>query len=149
MLCHVAAWVGVDVGGKRKGFDVAVIDERRVMALQSHLTCTQVVDLAMKHRPAVIAIDSPCCCAPEGRTARDGELQLARTIWLDDLNVMSRKRLKQSKPLKDPGVVSARVNMLCVGRPAEAAIAAAMTARQHSLHLTEMMGRIVVPIGRW
>jgi hypothetical protein len=29
MLCDVAAWVGVDVGGKRKGFDAAVIDESR------------------------------------------------------------------------------------------------------------------------
>jgi hypothetical protein len=88
MLCHVAAWVGVDVGRKRKGFDVAVIDERRVLALQSHLTRTQVVDLAMENRPTVIAIDSPCCCAPEGWTARDGELQLARSIcgirWTPD-----------------------------------------------------------------
>ena len=42
----------------------------------------------MKHRPAVIAIDSPRCCAPGGRTARDGELQLARSIcgirWTPD-----------------------------------------------------------------
>jgi predicted nuclease with RNAse H fold len=79
MLCHAAAWVGVDVGGKRKGFDVAVIDERRVLALQSHLARPQVVDLAMK-RPAVIATDSPCCCLPEGQITRDGELQLARSI---------------------------------------------------------------------
>jgi hypothetical protein len=64
---------------KAKAFDVAVIDERRALALESHLTRTQVVDLAMKHRSAVIAIDSPCCCAPEGRTARDGELPLARS----------------------------------------------------------------------
>jgi predicted nuclease with RNAse H fold len=88
MVCHVGAWVGVDVGGKRKGFDVAVIDERRVLALQSHVTRTQVVDLAAESRPAVIAIDSPCCCAPEGRTARDGELQLAKSIcgirWTPD-----------------------------------------------------------------
>jgi predicted nuclease with RNAse H fold len=84
----VAAWAGVDVGGKRKGFDVAVIDDRRVLALQSYLTRKQVVDLALANRPAVIGIDSPCCCAPEGRTARDGELQLARSIcgirWTPD-----------------------------------------------------------------
>jgi hypothetical protein len=28
-------WVGVDVGAKRKGFDVAVIEDRRVLALQA------------------------------------------------------------------------------------------------------------------
>jgi hypothetical protein len=39
----VAVWAGVDVGGKRKGFDVAVIDDRRVLVLRSHLTCRQVV----------------------------------------------------------------------------------------------------------
>ena len=71
---------GVDVGGKRKGFDVAVIDDRRVLALQGHVTCQQVVDLAIRNRPAVVAIDGPCCCAPGGQTARDGELQLARSI---------------------------------------------------------------------
>jgi hypothetical protein len=55
----VAVWVGVDVGGKRKGFDVAVIDDRRVLALQGHLTCRQVVDIVMVNRPAVVAVDSP------------------------------------------------------------------------------------------
>src|SRR5262249_19045660 len=80
MLGRGAAWGGVDVGGKGKGFDVAVIDDCRLLALQSHLTPKQVVDLAMGHRPAVIAIDSPRCCAPEGQTARDGERQLAKSI---------------------------------------------------------------------
>ena len=81
-------WVGVDVGGKREGFDAGVIDDRRVLALQSHLTCRQVVDIVIAHRSAVVAIDSPRCCAPEGQTARDGELQLARSIcgirWTPD-----------------------------------------------------------------
>jgi hypothetical protein len=72
-------WIGVDVGGKRKGFDVAVIDGRRVLALQSHL-------------------------------------------W----------------------GVPARTN-----QDQRDAVAAAMTARQHSLALTETIGDIVVPAGRW
>jgi hypothetical protein len=84
----MAVWVGVDVGGKRKGFDVAVIDDRRVLALQGHLTCRQVVDIVVGNRPAVVAIDSPRSYAPEGRAARDGELQLARSIcrirWTPD-----------------------------------------------------------------
>jgi hypothetical protein len=48
MLCYLAAWVGVDVGGKRKGFDVAVIDERWGLEFQGHLTLTQVVDLSSR-----------------------------------------------------------------------------------------------------
>jgi len=84
----VALWIGVDVGGKRKGFDVAVIDDRRLLELQSHLNCRQVVDLVVGNRPAVVAIDSPRSCAPEGQTARDGELRLAKSIcgirWTPD-----------------------------------------------------------------
>jgi predicted nuclease with RNAse H fold len=84
----VAVWVGVDVGGKRKGFDVAVIDDHQVLALQSRLTCRQVVDIVIADRPAVVAIDSPRSCALEGQTARDGELQLAKSIcgirWTPD-----------------------------------------------------------------
>ena len=84
----MATWAGVDVGGKRKGFDVAVIDDRQIVALQGGLTCGQVVGLLLESRPAVIAIDSPCCCAPDGHNARDGERQLARSIcgirWTPD-----------------------------------------------------------------
>ena len=76
----MATWAGVDVGGKRKGFDVAIIDQRQIVTLQGRLTCRQVVDLLMENRPAVIAIDSPCCSAPDGHTARDGELQLNKSI---------------------------------------------------------------------
>ena len=76
------------MGGKRKGFDAAVIDDRRVLVLQSRMTCQQVVDLVTTNPPAVVAIDSPRSCAPEGKTARDGELQLARSIcgirWTPD-----------------------------------------------------------------
>src|ERR1039457_6841586 len=86
----VALWIGVDVGGKRKGFDVAVIDDRRVLALQGRLACQQVVDLVVANPPRVVAIDSPRYCAPEGQTARAGELQLAKSIcgirWTPDMS---------------------------------------------------------------
>jgi predicted nuclease with RNAse H fold len=190
----VAAWVGVDVGGKRKGLDVAVIDDRRVLALQGHLTCEQVVDLAMQNRPAVIAIDCPCCCAPDGQTARDGELQLARSIcgirWTPDKGrvyanayyAWIREGLDLFDALAGHGIevievfptaswtrwhggrgprtraAWTRQGLASLGLdnvPARTnqdqrdAIAAAMTARQHSLALTETMGDIVVPAGRW
>jgi predicted nuclease with RNAse H fold len=190
----VAAWVGVDVGGKRKGFDVAVIDDRQVLALQGHLTRKQAVDLAMENRPAVIAIDSPCCCAPDGHTARDGELQLAKSIcgirWTPDARHVyanpyyawileglalfdalaahgvevievfptaswtrwhgkrgSRTRAawtRQGLAALGLDSVPARTN-----QDQRDAIAAAMTARQHSLARTETMGDIVVPTGHW
>jgi predicted nuclease with RNAse H fold len=190
----VAAWVGVDVGGKRKGFDVAVIDDRRVLALQSHLTCQQVVDLVVENRPAVVAIDGPCCCAPEGQTARDGELQLARSIcgirWTpDERHVHTRayyawilEGLALFEALAAHGgevievfptaswtrwhgrrgprsrAVWTRQGLAALGldgaptrtnQDQRDAIAAAVTARQHSLALTEKMGDIVVPAGGW
>ncbi len=194
MLLRVTVWVGVDVGGKRKGFDVAVIDDRRVLALQGHLTCRQVVDLVSEHRPAVIAIDSPCCCAPEGQTARDGELQLAKAIcgirWTPDarhvyasayytwileglalfdalaahgvevIEVFPTASWTRWHGKRGPRTRAAwtRQGLAALGLdsvPARTnqdqrdAIAAAVTARQHSLALTETMGDIVVPADRW
>ena len=190
----MAVWIGVDVGGKRKGFDVAVIDDRRVLALQGRLTCQQVVELAMTHRPRVIAIDSPRSCAPPGQTARDGERQLRRSIcgirWTPDESRVhasayyawiieglalfdalamrgvevievfpaaswtrwhgkrgTRTRsawTRQGLAALDLDAVPPRTN-----QDQRDAIAAAMTARQHTLAVTETMGDIVVPVSRW
>ena len=187
-------WMGVDVGGKRKGFDVAVIDDHRVLALRSHSTCRQVVDIVVEKRPAVVAIDSPRSCAPEGQTARDGELQLARSIcgirWTPDarrvhasayyawileglglfdalaaygaevIEVLPTASWTRWHGERGPRTRAAwtRQGLAALGLesvPARTnqdqrdAIAAAMTARQHSLALTETMGEIVVPTGRW
>jgi predicted nuclease with RNAse H fold len=187
-------WTGVDVGGKRKGFDVAVIDGRRVLALHSHLTCSQVVDIVTADRPAVVAIDSPRSCAPESHTARDGELQLAKSIcgirWTPDARGVHASSyyawvlegLALFEALAAVGVEAIEVfptaswtrwhgrrgsrtraawtrqALAALGLesvPARTnqdqrdAIAAAMTARQHSLALTQTMGEIVVPAGRW
>jgi len=81
-------WLGVDVGGERKGFDVALIDGRRLLALESRLELTAVAELVDRTRPAVVAIDSPSRCARPGRTSRDSERELARSIcgirWTPD-----------------------------------------------------------------
>jgi predicted nuclease with RNAse H fold len=155
---------------------------------------TRLLGSALMRRPAVIAIDSPCSCAPEGRTARDGELQLARTIcgirWTLDARhvhasahyawILEGLALFQALVAHDVEVIEVfpaaswtrwhgrrsprtravwtrhRLAALGLGGvPARTnqdqrdAIAAAMTARQHSLAVTETMGDIVVPIGRW
>ena len=188
----MALWMGVDVGGKRKGFDVAVIDDRRLLELQSHLNCRQVVDLIVGNRPAVVAIDSPRSCAPEGQTARDGELRLAKSIcgirWTPDAARVQASAyyawilegFALYRALAAHGVeaievfptaswtrwrgkrgsrtraVWTRQGLAALGLesvPARTnqdqrdAIAAAVTARLHSLALTETMGDIVVPTG--
>src|SRR2546430_11733487 len=57
--CVVRRWLGVDVGGSRKGFDVALIDHREVLLLRSGLDCDAVIGVVDTARPEVVAIDSP------------------------------------------------------------------------------------------
>jgi len=190
----VAVSVGVDVGGKRNGFDVAVIDDRRVLVLQGRLTCRQVVGIVMANRPAIVAIDSPRSCAPDGQAAREGELQLAKSIcgirWTPDeghvhasayyawilegsalFGALSARGVevievfptaswtrwhgKRGPRTRAAWTRQGLVALDLEGVPARTnqdqrdALAAAMTAHQYSLALTERMGDIVVPIGRW
>ncbi|HEV2377266.1 MAG TPA: hypothetical protein VGS19_34520 [Streptosporangiaceae bacterium] len=190
----MAVWAGVDVGGKRKGFDVAVIDDRRVLALRSALSCIQVVDLVIESMPAVVAIDSPRSFAPEGQTARDDERQLAKSVcgirWTPDAGHVHASAyyawiiegLALFDALAAHGVEAIEVfptaswtrwhgkrgtrtraawtrqGLAALGlagvpprtnQDQRDAIAAAVTARQHSLGLTEAIGEIVVPAGRW
>ena len=190
----MALWIGVDVGGKRKGFDAAVIDDRRVLAVKSRMTCQQVVDLVITNPPAVVAIDSPRSCAPGGKAAREGELQLARSIcgirWTPDARrvrasayyawILEGLALFDALAARGVEVIEvfptaswtrwhgkrgprtraawSRQGLTALGLdgvPARTnqdqrdAIAAAMTARQHTLALTETMGDIVVPVRRW
>lgn len=85
-------WVGIDVGGRRKGFDIAVIDERRLVELQRERDPDAVVMIATAVTPALVAMDSPCCGAGEGAAARDGELALNRAVcgirWTPHLDRM-------------------------------------------------------------
>lgn len=190
----MAVWVGVDVGGKRKGFDVAVIDDRRVLVLKGHLACKQVVEIVMERRPSVVAVDSPRSYATDGQTARGGERELARLIcgirWTPDerrvrasayyawilegaalfgalashgVNVIEvfptaswtrwhGERGSQSRAAwTRQGLASLSLEDIPerTNQDQRDAIAAAVTARQHSLGLTETIGDIVVPAGRW
>jgi len=90
----VARWIGVDVGGKRKGFHVALIDERRLLGLSGGLGFDGVLELVDAERPALIAIDSPRSCAPTGGTTRDCERAVAKTIcgirWTPDRATVNR-----------------------------------------------------------
>jgi predicted nuclease with RNAse H fold len=79
-------WMGVDVGGPRKGFDVAVVDERALLDLRSRQRVADVAGLASGVE--VVAVDSPCRAAPDGCTSRADERLLARAVcgirWTPD-----------------------------------------------------------------
>ena len=74
-------WAGVDVGGARKGFHAAVVDDERVVAGPTGLADARtVVEWLRPHEPIVVAVDSPVCAAAEGSLSREGERALARDV---------------------------------------------------------------------
>ena len=73
--------VGIDVGGRRKGFHAAAVRGSEVLAGPLRLAdvataVAWVTDLA----PAVVALDSPRTCAPPGASSRADERELARAV---------------------------------------------------------------------
>jgi predicted nuclease with RNAse H fold len=74
-------WAGVDVGGKRKGFHAAVVDEEGLVADPAHLTKpAEVADWVREAGASVVAVDSPRSAAPDGCRSRDCERDLRRRI---------------------------------------------------------------------
>jgi predicted nuclease with RNAse H fold len=191
MLRPVASWIGVDVGGERKGFDAAVIDECQVLALRGRLSWQQVADLVMAYKPAAVAIDSPRTCAPKGHNTREGELQMARQVcrirWTPDAEhirassyyawILEGFALFDALDDRETEVIEvfptaswtrwhgrrgsrtraawsrqALAALGLEGVPARTnqdqrdAIAAALTARQHTQGTAETIGGIVVPV---
>ena len=186
--------LGVDVGGRRKGFDVALLDDREVAALMRRLDREAVVELVSMHRPALIAVDSPRSCAPEGKSTRECERELNTSIcgirWTPDkprVNadpyfawIVEGLGLYAALAAADVPVIEVfptaswtrwhgqrgpltraawtrdgLTRLRLTGVPQRTsqdqrdAIAAAMTAQQHTRGLTQEIGEIVVPAGRW
>jgi predicted nuclease with RNAse H fold len=186
----MALWLGVDVGAERKGFDVALIDERSLLELRGGLSMASVVELAVARSPVLVGVDSPRTCAPDGHTARADERELRRRVcgirWTPDLAhvqtggyyawVRHGLALFDALAGRDMAVIevfpTASWTRWCgprgaisrarwsregvralglAGVPARTnqdqrdAIAAAVTARQHTHGLTEAIGEIVVP----
>jgi predicted nuclease with RNAse H fold len=73
-----ASWAGVDVGGRRKGFHVAVVDRERVLELVTIERPDEVAEWLSARRPDLVAVDSPRSAAPLGESSRQGERELAR-----------------------------------------------------------------------
>jgi predicted nuclease with RNAse H fold len=186
--------IGVDVGGRRKGFDVALLDDREVAALMRGLDRETVVEFVNMHQPALIAVDSPRSCAPEGQSTRECERELNTSIcgirWTPDRKrvhadpyfawIVEGLALYTALAAADVPVIEvfptaswtrwhgprgplsraawtrdglARLRLMGVPRRMNQdqrdAIAAAMTAQQHTRGLTQEIGEIVVPAGRW
>jgi len=73
-------WMGVDVGAARKGFDVALVDERRLLALRSRQSVADVVAWVREAAPVCVAVDSPRSCAAPGATHRADERALRAAV---------------------------------------------------------------------
>ena len=80
-------WLGVDVGGPRKGFDVALVGDASIRLL-ARVDLVGAVQIVEAEQPAVIGIDSPRSCAPPGCTSRTCERDVARAVcgirWTPD-----------------------------------------------------------------
>jgi predicted nuclease with RNAse H fold len=74
-------WAGVDVGGLRKGFHVAVVDDERLVAGPLRLPdAAAAVEWLAERAPALVAVDSPCAVAPAGFRSRPDERVLAAAV---------------------------------------------------------------------
>lgn len=65
--------MGVDVGGQRKAFDVALLDGRRLVDVRPRQSIDAVVAWVSSAAPTVVAIDSPRSCAAPGQSRRPEE----------------------------------------------------------------------------
>jgi len=70
-------WAGVDVGGRAKGFHVALIDDTTLLDYAHLLTVSATAAWLAERRPSLVAIDSPRSPAPQGESSRPGERALA------------------------------------------------------------------------
>ena len=72
--------MGVDVGGTRKAFDAALIEDHRLIGLRQRQSVDDVAAWVASARANVIAIDSPRSCAPPGCTHRPEEKELRDAV---------------------------------------------------------------------
>lgn len=97
--CRV--WAGVDVGGRRKGFHVAVVDDRRVVRAPTRLLApADVVAWLLDEgpRPALVGVDSPCALALDDGRRREDERRVARDLcgirYTPSPDALARQRCK-------------------------------------------------------
>ncbi len=73
--------VGIDVGGRRKGFHACAVRGREVVAGPTQLADVEAaVAWVVAQEPAAVALDSPRTCAPPGECSRADERALNREV---------------------------------------------------------------------
>ena len=70
-------WAGVDVGARRKGFHVAVVDRGGLVELSRGGSPDAVVEWLHAHSPERVAVDAPRRPAPDGLASRPDERDFA------------------------------------------------------------------------
>ena len=73
------AWVGIDVGGRRKGYHVAVIDDDLRLVELMRSGDADVVSRGLPERVRIVAIDAPAEWAPPGEQSRPCERLFAQS----------------------------------------------------------------------
>jgi predicted nuclease with RNAse H fold len=73
--------VGIDVGGRRKGFHGCAVRGEEVLAGPERLPdVASAVEWIVALAPTVVALDSPKSCAPPGESSRPDERALSRAV---------------------------------------------------------------------
>jgi predicted nuclease with RNAse H fold len=90
-------WAGIDVGGRRKGFDIAIISNDAVLRhLSRSQSPTEVVEILLKHSPRLLGIDCPESPAGVGAKHRPCELLVNREVcgirWTPDSATIGRNQ---------------------------------------------------------
>ncbi len=85
---YMGRWMGVDVGGKRKAFDAALVDDQRLVELRVRQSVDDLVKWVASTEPSIVAVDSPRSGAPPGHTHRSEEKELRDAVcgirWTPD-----------------------------------------------------------------
>ncbi len=147
-------WAGVDVGGRRKGFHVAVVDGRRLVAGPVRLTePAAVVEWIGPWRPRVVGVDSPCSLAEEGKTMRDCErLFSPRTLCgirpTPSASTLAPRRGESRARWSSRALASRHLRGVPshLGQDGRDAIGAALTACAYTNRRYEPFGEMVVPL---
>jgi predicted nuclease with RNAse H fold len=71
-------WAGVDVGGRRKGFHVAVVDAGLHVRTERVAGADGCAELLAEARPAAVGVDAPPGWADPGESSRANERAFAR-----------------------------------------------------------------------
>ena len=71
-------FAGIDVGGRKKGFHLAVIQGQEVVELGQYRDVGELVAELVELGPGAVGIDSPPEWAPDGEKSRPAEREFAR-----------------------------------------------------------------------